>query len=305
MNGPLELPIVSVVITCYNQARFLSEAIESVLAQTCRDFEIIVVDDGSQDDPAQVASLYQAVHFIRQENQGVSAARNAGLRTSGGQYLVFLDADDRLLPSALETGVRSHQSNPAAGFVFGQYRSIAFDGAPSHTPSQVRVDEDHYTALLCRNYIGLPGMVMHRRDVLESIGGWDRTADHAGDWELHLRIARKYPVFCHHQPVVEYRQHAANTSHNHVLMLTRTLAVLHRQRAYLKEDKKYKEAYKTGIRTLQNSYGELLFEQCRADLRSGRWALRNMLVLLRHYPQGFAKHAFRKLALRWGQASRD
>lgn len=300
MNGPLEAANVSIVITCYNQARFLGEAIESVLGQSYRHFEIIVVDDGSQDDPSQVASLYPDVRFIRQENQGVSAARNAGLRQSGGPYIVFLDADDRLLPSALETGVRSHQSNPSAGLVYGQYRSIAFDGTPSHTPSQLRVDEDHYTEFLRRNYIGLPGMAMHRREVLESMGGWDRTADHAGDWELYLRIAKRYPIFCHNQPVVEYRQHGANTSQNHGLMLTRTLAVLRSQRPYL-NNRKLREAYRTGIRAVKDAYGEAVFEQMRNQMRAGgpewRRAWRNMLLLLRLYPLSVLRHTYRKLAV--------
>ncbi len=300
MNEPFE-PIVSVVVTCYNQARFLGEAIESVLGQTYRYFEIIVVDDGSQDEPAQVASLYRDLRFIRQENQGVSAARNTGLLESGGPYIVFLDADDRLLPNALEIGVRSHQFNPWAGLVYGQYRSIAFDGTPSHTPPQLRVDEDHYTALLCRNYIGLPGMVMHRRDVLESVGGWDKTADHAGDWELYLRITKKYPIFCHYQPVVEYRQHGANTSQNHALMLTRTLAVLRSQWPYVRDDRKLQEAYRTGIRAVKDAYGEAVFEQMRTQMRTGgpewRGVWHNMLVLLRLYPQSLIRHTCKKLAL--------
>jgi glycosyltransferase involved in cell wall biosynthesis len=298
--GEAEYPLVSVVITCYNQAQFLAEAIESVLGQGYPRFEAVVIDDGSQDDPAQVAARYRDVRFIRQQNQGVSAARNAGLCEGRGAYVVFLDADDRLLPGALETGVRSHQANPSAGFVYGQYRAIGYDGAPSNTPPQTRVDAEHYTRLLRGNYIVLPGMVMHRREVLEGAGGWDRSSDHAGDWELYLRIARRFPVYCHHQPVVEYRLHGANTSHNHALMLTRSLAALRTQRAYLHGNKKYREAYKAGVRTLQNSYGELLFEQVRADMRARRWALRRMLVLLRYYPQSLAKHAYRKLALLWG-----
>jgi glycosyltransferase involved in cell wall biosynthesis len=301
MNELSRNPSVSVVITCYNQARFLSEAIDSVLAQSYPHFEIIVVDDGSQDDPGRVASRYQKVRFISQNNQGVSAARNAGLHESAGTYIVFLDADDRLLPTALEVGVRSHQGNPSAAFVYGQYRSIDVDGAPSHTTKQVRVNEDHYTALLRRNYIGLPGMVMHRREIFRSVGEWERSADHAGDWELYLRITKEFPIFCHHEPVVEYRQHGANTSQNHALMLTRCLAVLRSQRPNLKGDRKLRAAYRKGVRTVQDAYGELVFEQMRAHMRAGgpEWhsAWQNLRVLLRFYPQSVVRHIFRKLSL--------
>lgn len=85
--------MISVVITCYNQAHFLAEAIESVLGQTYRNFEIIVVDDGSRDDPAKVASRYSEARFIDQKHHGAAAARSLGLRESEGSYVVFLDAD--------------------------------------------------------------------------------------------------------------------------------------------------------------------------------------------------------------------
>jgi glycosyltransferase involved in cell wall biosynthesis len=301
MNGSIEAALVSVVITCYNQARFLGDAIDSVLRQSYTHFEIIIVDDGSQDDPARIASVYENLCFIRQHNQGVSAARNAGLIQCRGKYVVFLDADDRLLPKALETGVLAHESHPSAGFVYGQYRSIDFDGAPSRTPEQVPVNDRHYAELLCRNYIGLPGMVMHRRDVLESLGGWDRTADHAGDWELYLRVTKKYPIFCHHHPVVEYRQHGANTSQNHALMLTNVLSVLRSQRPYVKGNKELQAAYRKGVKAIQGAYGEAVFEQMRSQMRAGRgqWrgAWRNMIIVLRLYPQGLVRHALRKVAL--------
>ena len=92
-----EAALVSVVIPCYNQAHFLGEAIESVLAQTYPHLEIVVVDDGSTDNTGEVAARYPGVRYVRQENQGLAAARNTGLRHSSGDYLVFLDADDRLL----------------------------------------------------------------------------------------------------------------------------------------------------------------------------------------------------------------
>ena len=92
------LPLVSVIITSYNQARFLSDAIESVLTQTYSQFEMVVVDDGSTDNASEVVARYPGVRYMRQDNQGLSAARNTGLRESNGAYLVFLDADDRLLP---------------------------------------------------------------------------------------------------------------------------------------------------------------------------------------------------------------
>jgi glycosyltransferase involved in cell wall biosynthesis len=104
-----EAGLVSVVIPCYNQARFLGEAIESVLSQSYRAFEVVVVDDGSTDNTSEVVARYAGadagVRLIRQENRGLAGARNRGLAEAEGEYVVFLDSDDRLLPDALQVGV--------------------------------------------------------------------------------------------------------------------------------------------------------------------------------------------------------
>ena len=138
------LPLVSVIITSYNQARFLSDAIESVLTQTYSQFEIVVVDDGSTDNASEVVARYPAVRYIRQDNQGLSAARNTGLHESNGAYLVFLDADDRLLPVALETGVDCLQAHPECGFVSGHYSLIASDGSLMRRRQPHCVERNHY-----------------------------------------------------------------------------------------------------------------------------------------------------------------
>src|SRR5579872_2171738 len=100
-------PLVSVVVVCYNQAHFLADAINSVLGQTYKNVEIIVVDDGSTDDTAATAQRFPGIRYIHQKNCGLSAARNTGLKASRGQYLVFLDGDDRLLPEAVSVGIET------------------------------------------------------------------------------------------------------------------------------------------------------------------------------------------------------
>jgi glycosyltransferase involved in cell wall biosynthesis len=121
--------LVSVVIPCYNQAHFLGETIQSVFAQSYPRFEVVVVDDGSTDDTSEVAARYPGVRCVRQDNQGVSAARNSGLLRSEGEYAVFLDADDRLLPGALEAGLECLRVHPRCAFASGRYRFIAGDGS--------------------------------------------------------------------------------------------------------------------------------------------------------------------------------
>src|SRR4030095_13786323 len=108
---------VSVVITCYNHGHFLREAIESVLAQSYRNFEIILVDDGSTDDTSKIAATYPGVRYIHQKNSGLATARNTGIKHSNGQFVVFLDADDRLVSNALEAGIQHLNANPECAFV--------------------------------------------------------------------------------------------------------------------------------------------------------------------------------------------
>src|SRR5262245_48924076 len=130
-HNPHNSPLVSIVIPCFKQGHFLGEAIESVLNQSYPNHEIIVIDDGSPDNTSQVASHYAGVRLIRQENQGLSAARNRGISESHGEFLVCLDADDRLLPGALESGLTCMSERPESELVFGRYRGIEADGAPS------------------------------------------------------------------------------------------------------------------------------------------------------------------------------
>ena len=124
-----EPSLVSVVIPCYKQAHFLGHAIESVQRQTYPAVEIIVVDDGSPDGTRAVVESFPAVNYVRQENKGLSAARNRGLRESQGSYLVFLDADDLLLPDAVAAGLQTlYASGPEYAFVSGHYRWIGPSG---------------------------------------------------------------------------------------------------------------------------------------------------------------------------------
>jgi SAM-dependent methyltransferase len=282
------LPLVSVIITSYNQTRFLSDAIESVLTQTYSQFEIVVVDDGSTDNALEVVARYPGVRYIRQDNQGLSAARNKGLRESHGAYLVFLDADDRLLPIALETGMGCLQAHPECGFVSGHYSLMASDGSPMRRRQRQCVERNHYQALLRRNYIAMHATVMYRRAIFESVGEFSTSLKACEDYDLYLRIARRVPVYCHDKVVAEYRQHGANMSHNHQLMLKSALSVLQSQRKYIKGHKESEKAYQTGMKFWQTLYGDPLLTEVLRSLAHGEWrqAMRETLAMQQSYPEG-------------------
>jgi len=168
-------PSVSVAIACYKHAHFLADAIESVLAQTSPAVEIVVVDDGSPDDTREVASRYPDVMYVRQENMGLAAARNTGIRSTSSPFLVFLDADDRLLPNALEAGLKAFHAHPACAFVSGGFRYIDSEGTATGDPVIPHVVNNHYIEMLRCSYIAMHATVMFRREILDRVGGFDNT----------------------------------------------------------------------------------------------------------------------------------
>jgi glycosyltransferase involved in cell wall biosynthesis len=290
--------LISVVIPCFNQAHFLPEAIRSVQEQTYQKTEICVVDDGSTDATSAVASRYPNVRVIRQRNQFTGAARNAGARASTGNYLVFLDADDRLLPRALEIGMRYLASQAESAFVSGRCRYIAEDGSFIAIPEQQVVRQDHYLELLFRNYIWCPANVLFRRYNFEEVGGFRtfRNIRGAEDYDLYLRIARRFSVFCHGAVVSDYRQYdlnGGNVSRNVGRMLRATLTALRDQRPYLKGNEHYELQYRRGIQHKRMFWGNLAIR----DLTSSRQPpIGGMLHLLRNDPVTLFKFLSERLS---------
>lgn len=254
MDADMWEPLVSVVIPCHNHGRFLGQAIESVMRQAPRNVEIVVVDDGSTDNTREVMTRYPAVRGIAQANAGLAAARNVGLRASRGHYVVFLDADDLLLPGAVESGVRLLEEHIAWAFVSGGYRYVDKNADPISGPVIARFTDDHYTALLRSNYIAMGATVLFRRSVLDRIGGFDPTLRACEDWDVHLKIARQFPVGQHRAIVALYRRHDSNMSRNPGLMLRTALQVLRRQRRYVRRDPHLRRAYKAGVRLACDFY---------------------------------------------------
>jgi len=281
-------PLVSVVIPCFDQAHFLADAIESVFAQTLRDFELLVVDDGSLDNSCEVARRYPDVRPLRQANRGVAAARNLGLAESRGTFAVFLDADDRLLPHALELGMETLAKRPQIAFAAGMSRDIREDGRPMDgADRQPLVTQDHYLRLLEDCYIWSGSSVVYRRSAVETVGGFNESLDAADDYELYLKLAYRYPVYCHDEVVTEYRRHGSNTTRNAAVVLTSQLEVLRGQRSRLR-GRRERAARQVGIRKTRAEHGHALAEQVAANWRRRRWhqAMRELLTLARHDPGG-------------------
>lgn len=276
-------PLVSVVIPCYGQAAYLEEAIESVLAQTYAQVEIVVVDDGSPDNAARLAARFPWVRCVRQANAGLAAARNTGIRESEGELLVFLDADDRLLPRALEVGVEELRAQPEAAFAFGRYRRVSGDGRRLENDDQPRPEADPYSVFLRYNYAGIPATGIFRRSALEEAGNFDETLPGVEDYDLGLRLSRQFTIRPHSDYVVEYRVHGGGMSRNPATMLKMTLEALGRQRRHVRSDPTLRSAYREGKRFWRDYYGEPLRAQVRANFANREWGqgFRGLVALLR------------------------
>ena len=290
---------VSVVIPCYNQGRFLGEAIASAGAQGSLVSEIIIVDDGSTDETRAVATRDGSVRYLRQERHGLSAARNSGWRASSGDHIAFLDADDRLLPGAIEAGIDVFERWPRAAFTFGHYELMDEEGAVLPTWRELRMADDqsftsgdfelvlpdgrragrspqprrvsdHYTAMLRRNYISMHAAVLYRRAVLEETAGFDSRLNALEDYDLYLRVTRTHPVACHDRVVAQYRRHPAAMSRDMLNMLRMALFVLHEQRPYLAGHAGATEAYEEGRTFWKRHYGKQLIRSVPSHLAAGR-----------------------------------
>jgi glycosyltransferase involved in cell wall biosynthesis len=189
-------PTVSVIIPVFNRPAAVRRAIESVLAQTCQDFEIIVVDDASTDDTAaSVAALPdRRITLIRHDHKrGGGAARNTGIRAAGAAYVAFLDSDDEWLPRKLERQLEIfRQSGDALGLVYSGCERILSDATVWKEIPEARGDLAR--RLLCANEVGGASVGMVRRQVLDEVGGFDEALPSAQDVDLWLRICEAFPA---------------------------------------------------------------------------------------------------------------
>jgi len=224
-------PLISVVIPTYNRSKLLSMTVESVLAQTYPAVEVIVVDDGSADDTAAVGRDYgQRVRFIRQDNAGVSAARNRGFLASNGEYVNFLDDDDTIVPEKIERQVAMLRHQPEAGLVHCRYYLMDKSGTPIYQVGRLPAG-DILRDLVCANFVWMSAPLI-RRECLERAGLFDETLSAAADYDLWLRIAQAgYPFACVQEPLGAYRVHrgsmvtaAARTEQEVIEALSRVFA---------------------------------------------------------------------------------
>lgn len=208
-------PRVAAIIATYNYGRFLGEAIESVLGQTRRPDEIVVVDDGSTDDTAEVVARYahEGVRYIYKDNSGVSSARNRGIRETTSELIAFLDADDKWLPEKIELQVRHLKQHSEVGLVTGSEWETDEGGRRVWRLDRKPLASAYlYPRILVENAIGSPSLVMVRRSCLERVGLFDEAIGLAQDWDLWIRITKDCAIGVLGEPLILYRRHGASMS---------------------------------------------------------------------------------------------
>ena len=213
MNTRSARPTVSVVIPTHNYAGFVGEAIESALGQTVPPLEVIVVDDGSTDDtPHVLESFGNRIRAVRQRNQGVCAARNAGASIATGDLLAFLDADDVWLPDKLEKQIECFLAHPNTGLVHCGIVHVDATGKPMATIMDGMEGDVAIDILMCQRNVILGGgsAMLVSRAAFHEVGAFDTSLTHAEDWDLWYRLARRYRVGFVREVLVRYRLHEVN-----------------------------------------------------------------------------------------------
>jgi len=214
--------MVSIIIPTYDNARYLGRTIESALGQDHVDREVIVVDDGSTDETPEVLARYEGrIRAVRQPNAGVSTARNHGLSLARGEYVVFLDGDDVLLPDKLSAQLAVIETHPHLGYVHSGWHRIDGNDAIIDTIEPWRqVPELTVESWLIRKPVFM-GAMLFRRKWIDRAGGFDVALPQAEDLKLVFQMVR---MGCQgawlHRPTVCYRQHGSSLTKNRLQMLT-------------------------------------------------------------------------------------
>ncbi len=207
-------PTVSVVIPAYNAERYIGETLESVLAQTYRDFEVVVVDDGSTDGTREIVRNYgEPVRLVEQPNSGPAAARNRGIREARGRFIAFIDADDLWHPEKLALQVPKFDS-PQVGLVYCRVARVDAEGRVIEESVARNPQGWVFEDFLFRNHCPTSGAVV-RKEAFERCGYFPEDMVWAEDWHLWLRIARFYQFAAVEKMLVHHRVHGASLTAKH------------------------------------------------------------------------------------------
>ncbi len=215
------IPKVSVVVPAYNVSHYIEDALRSLQHQSFKEFEVLIVDDGSTDNTAEIVKPYvksdPRFQLWQKQNGGLSSARNHGIRHARGEYIALLDGDDVYHPDKLARHVATLNHHPEVGVVYSASQAIRDDGKP--TPiylSGKPVHSEPLLALLCKNFIGHGSNAVFRRSLINEVGEFDETLRSSEDIDFWLRIAttRKWQFYREKSTLCYYRVRPSGLSFN-------------------------------------------------------------------------------------------
>lgn len=291
---------VAVIIPSYNHAHLLSMALDSTFAQTVQPHEVIVIDDGSRDDPGEVTRRYPGVKLLRQENQGLAGARNTGVRASDSDKYVFLDADDRMKPDAIERNLALFEARPDCGMVYGSYSYIYSWTGEERLMTVHPPGPDPFGELLRGNHIAMLSAVMFSRQALDKIAAFDPALRACEDYDIYLRLTQQFPVACHPAVISEYVRHDANMSRDSGMMMRTALGVLRNQRRIAEQRPEWLEAFHEGEAFWKRFYADqwVSFVHQTSSAAEALQLLSEAWVILRLSPTALPRAVLRRVRKR-------
>jgi glycosyltransferase involved in cell wall biosynthesis len=280
-------PKVSVIIPNYNYEKFIAATVESVLSQTYKNIEIIIVDDGSKDNSLEVLKQFNnKIQVIEQKNAGVSAARNHGVSLSTGEFVAFLDADDIWLPEKLERQIEKIQVDSGIGLV---HCSMTLINPKDEPIGEINNGQEGFVAKEFLRFergvvIGAGSTSIVRRETFDEIGGFDLRLSTAADWDFCYQVSRTHKIGFVTEPLVLYRMHGTNMHGNIKAMEHDMLLGFEKAFAENSED----------LRKIENeSYGNLYMTLAGSYYQTKNYAkfLEMAQKSLRKNPSGITKLA--------------
>lgn len=260
------MPLVSVVIPTYNGEEFLPAAVQSVIDQTFTDWEIIIIDDGSQNDIGHLIPKSTKVKLFRRHHEGLCAARNFALLNSTGKYVAFLDADDLWLPTKLTEQVRVMEADSKIGLCYTDFQMV--DVAGNHIGGGFKGGAQSYASLLKGCCICL-STVMLRKECLDEPLPFDPSYHIAADYDLWLRIARKWNLKYLDSCQGFYRRHEMQISRQYRSTFREVTLLLreHAKLARAHSDKLALQSARKGLAGARINYAYQAFDACRLSWR--------------------------------------
>jgi glycosyltransferase involved in cell wall biosynthesis len=251
------MALISVIIPVYNGEKTIRETIESVLNQTFSDFELIVINDGSQDLTLDIIANIEdtRLKIFSYPNAGQAVSRNRGFSHASGEFIAFLDADDLWIPDKLESQLKALQEHPNAAVAYSWTNFIDEMGHYLCNSSNRTVNGDAYAELLLYNFLDSGSNPLIRRQALAQVGGFDKELVPAEDWDMYLRLAARYHFVAVPLPQILYRV-STNSQSTNVSKLE-AVSVMVLEQAYKRAPKSLQDIKK---QSFANLYDYLIFK---------------------------------------------